>query len=57
MGLLEDKVAIVTGASSGIGRAAALLFSAEGAAVVINGETERRSIMFWVVFMLGEDEL
>jgi len=37
MGLLEDKVAIVTGASSGIGRAAALLFSAEGAAVVING--------------------
>lgn len=37
MGLLENKVAIVTGASSGIGRAAALLFSAEGAAVVING--------------------
>ncbi|MBP2461476.1 NAD(P)-dependent dehydrogenase (short-subunit alcohol dehydrogenase family) [Rhizobium sp. PvP014] len=37
MGLLEDKVAIVTGASSGIGRAAALLSSAEGAAVVING--------------------
>lgn len=36
MGMLQDKVAIITGASSGIGRAAALLFSAEGAAVVLN---------------------
>lgn len=37
MGLLENKVAIITGASSGIGRAAAMLFSAEGAAVLLNG--------------------
>ena len=37
MGMLQDKVAIITGASSGIGRAAALLFGAEGAAVVLNG--------------------
>ncbi len=36
MGMLQNKVAIITGASSGIGRAAALLFSAEGAAVVLN---------------------
>lgn len=36
MGMLKNKVAIITGASSGIGRAAALLFSAEGAAVVLN---------------------
>ncbi len=36
MGLLENKVAIITGASSGIGRAAALLFSAQGAALVLN---------------------
>lgn len=36
MGILNNKVAIITGASSGIGRAAAELFAAEGAAVVLN---------------------
>jgi NAD(P)-dependent dehydrogenase (short-subunit alcohol dehydrogenase family) len=34
--VLEDKVAIVTGAGSGIGEASALLFASEGAAVVVN---------------------
>jgi NAD(P)-dependent dehydrogenase (short-subunit alcohol dehydrogenase family) len=34
--LLKDKVAIITGASSGIGRATALMFAAHGAAVVLN---------------------
>ena len=36
MGLFDGKVAIVTGAGRGIGRAHALLFAAEGAAVVVN---------------------
>lgn len=35
MGRLEGKVAIVTGAGSGIGRVAASLFAAEGARVVV----------------------
>lgn len=39
MGSLKGKVAIITGASSGIGRAAAFLFSAEGAALVLNARS------------------
>lgn len=34
-GLLEGKVAVITGAGSGVGRAAALIFSAHGARLVV----------------------
>lgn len=39
---LEDKVAVVTGGTSGIGRATAVLFAAEGARVVFTGRDEDR---------------
>ncbi len=35
MGRLENKVAIITGAASGMGRASALRFANEGAKVVV----------------------
>src|SRR6266446_6096034 len=35
MGKLEGKVAVITGAASGMGRATALRFAKEGAAVVV----------------------
>jgi NAD(P)-dependent dehydrogenase (short-subunit alcohol dehydrogenase family) len=40
MGRLQDKVALVTGAGSGIGRASAGLFAAEGARVVAFDRSE-----------------
>jgi NAD(P)-dependent dehydrogenase (short-subunit alcohol dehydrogenase family) len=40
MGQLQGKVAIITGAGSGIGRASAILFAAEGAKVILGDKTE-----------------
>lgn len=40
---LQDKVAIVTGATSGMGRATAALFAKEGAKVVVTGRNEERA--------------
>lgn len=37
---LDDKIVIITGASSGIGAAAALMFAAEGANVVLGARRE-----------------
>ncbi|WP_370189432.1 SDR family oxidoreductase [Qipengyuania sp.] len=42
MGLINGKVAIVTGASAGIGKAAALLFAKNGASVVLVARQQER---------------
>ena len=43
MRLLDGKVAVITGASSGLGRAMALNFAAEGASVIIGDLRSRYS--------------
>ena len=40
---LDGKVAIVTGSTSGMGRATAVLFAREGAKVVVTGRNEERA--------------
>ncbi len=50
MGQLDHKVAIVTGADSGIGRALALQFASEGASVVVHPEE-----IAWLALFLVSD--
>lgn len=52
MGLLDGKVAIITGAGSGIGRASALRFAAEGARLVIGDKSEA---VFETAAMIGDN--
>lgn len=40
---LKDKVVLITGSSSGIGKAAALRFAKEGAKVVVNYKTDQKA--------------
>lgn len=42
MSRLENKIAIITGATSGIGEAAALLFAREGACLVLSGRRQEK---------------
>lgn len=53
MPTLQNKVAIVTGASSGIGRAAAKLFALNGAKVVV--AARRRELLDQLVDEIGSD--
>ena len=48
MGKLTDKVAVITGASKGIGAGIAKAFAAEGAAIVVNYAASRRDAERWL---------
>ncbi|CAB4799215.1 dehydrogenase of unknown specificity, short-chain alcohol dehydrogenase like [Actinobacteria bacterium IMCC26207] len=45
MGVMDSKVALVTGAAAGIGRATALAFAAEGASVALVDSEEQRGAL------------
>lgn len=45
MGRLQDRVAVITGGDSGIGRAVALLFGSEGAMIAIGDCSEEAEVV------------
>ncbi len=55
MGLVDGKSGLVTGAAGGIGRAAALHFAEEGAAVLVNDLESRRADGEETVVWLASD--
>ena len=54
--LLKDKVAVITGAASGIGQATAILFAREGANVICIDDQPGRGISLLQVLPAPDEE-